>query len=383
MDWEYAQQHSSQQSDSNPSHMRYAYSQTTLTEVLHDTSLHRQSQDPSLYPPCESGRGARGRTDYRSLCSACRVVASRSPAACEPLKRGIQRQGFQVISRDTSRRITFRDFGREQTECSSDRRSEWFPVIGNAIYYGVKTGFNNAFIINNRTKEALIKNDPTSAEIIRPVLRGRDIQRYQAQWNGQWLIATFPALGLKIDKYPAVKEHLLSYGRRRLEQSGIRYPDGIRSRKRTSNAWFEIQDTCAYHSEFKREKLLWIDLTDQGRFAYDASDMFCVNSAYMMTGRSIKYLCALLNSTLVTWFMQKQALNSGMGTTRWVRFTVDRIPVPLVDARTERPLKQLVDDIIQATYNKLDSAALESDLNALVYDLYGVSNDEIRVIEGA
>ena len=106
--------------------------------------------------------------------------------------------------------------------CGTSRR-------GYAINYGIKTGFNDAFIIDNQTKDALIAEDPKSVEVIKPVLRGRDIQRYQAQWKGLWLIATFPALDLNIDDYPAVKRHLLSFGKRRLEQSGKRLPNGERS----------------------------------------------------------------------------------------------------------------------------------------------------------
>ena len=194
------------------------------------------------------------------------------------------------------------------------------------INYGIKTGYNKAFIIDNQTKEALVADDPKSAEILKPVLRGRDIQRYRAEWAGLWLIGTFPSIGLGIDDYPAIKKHLLSFGKQRLEQSGIRHCNGIRSRKKTGNAWFETQDTCAYHEHFRREKLFWIELTAQGRFAYNASEVFCMNSAYMMIGDSIKFLCAVLNSNLISWFMATIALNSGMGTTRWVRFTVDRIP---------------------------------------------------------
>ncbi len=250
---------------------------------------------------------------------------------------------------------------------------------GNAINYGIKTGFNEAFIIDNQTKDALIAEDPQSAEIIKPVLRGRDIQRYQAQWKGCWLIATFPALGLNIDDYPAVKRHLLSFGKQRLEQSGKRLPDGARSRKRTTNAWFEVQDTCAYHAEFVKEKLFWIDLTEEGRFAYDDGEMFCVNSAYMLTGSSLKYLCAILNSTPVTWFMQNSALNSGMGTTRWVRFTVERIPIPIIDIASQQPFVRVVGAIQDALRTGADTMTLESDLDSLVYDLYGLTADEIRV----
>ncbi|MXW79393.1 MAG: hypothetical protein F4Z57_10515, partial [Gemmatimonadetes bacterium] len=130
-----------------------------------------------------------------------------------------------------------------------------------AIYRGVLTGYNDAFVIDNDTKEALIAEDPRSADIIKPVLRGRDIQRYRAEWAKLWLIATFPTLVLNIDDYPAVKRHLLSFGKARLEQSGKTLPNGTKSRKKTVHAWYELQDTCAYHEVFKKEKLIWMDLT--------------------------------------------------------------------------------------------------------------------------
>ncbi len=264
---------------------------------------------------------------------------------------------------------------------------------GYAINYGIKTGFNDAFIIDNQTKDALITEDPRSAEIIKPVLRGRDIQRYQAHWKGMWLIATFPALALNIDDYPAVRKYLLTFGRERLEQSGKLLPngyvsrgrplpDGAHARKKTGHAWYEMQDTCAYHAEFTREKLFWIDLTDQGRFAYDDSELFCVNSAYMLTGNALKYLCAVLNSALITWFMQNSALNSGMGTARWVRFTVDRIPIPMLDVAAQQPFIRAVDEIHNASRMGTRTTALESDLDSLVYELYGLTEEEIGATTG-
>ena len=253
---------------------------------------------------------------------------------------------------------------------------------GYAIYRGITTGFNDAFIIDNQTKDALIAEDPRSAEIIKPVVRGRDIQRFQVNWKGLWLISTFPALGLSIDEYPAVRKHLLSFGKSRLEQSGRRLADGTKSRKKTSNAWYEMQDTCAYHAEFVKEKLFWIDLAEQGRFAYDDGEMFCVNSAYMMTGNSLKYLCAVLNSALVTWFMKNSALNSGMGTTRWVSFTVDRIPIPIIDIAGQQPFIRAVDAIHHALRAGTDTMVLESDLDSLVYELYGMTAGEILATVG-
>ena len=160
-----------------------------------------------------------------------------------------------------------------------------------AINYGIKTGYNAAFIIDNATKEELITEDPSSAEIIKPVLRGRDIQRYRVGWAGLWLITTFPSLQLDVDDYPAVKKHLLAFGKDRLAQSGKNLADGTKARKKTGNKWFETQDQIAYHEEFTRERLFWMDLTDRGRFAYAKETMYCNNTAYMISGNSYD-ICA-------------------------------------------------------------------------------------------
>ena len=252
-----------------------------------------------------------------------------------------------------------------------------------AINYGIKTGFNEAFIIDNRTKEALVAADPKSAEILKPVVRGRDIRRYKADWKGLWLIATFPAAGVSIDDYPAVKKHLLTFGRARLEQSGKRLPDGNRSRKKTNNAWYEIQDTCAYHADFAREKLFWMDLTDNGRFSYEDGERFCLNTVFMMTGQELKYHCAVLNSRLITWFMSHTALNSGMGVTRWIGHTVEQIPVPYAADDQRGPLIQQADRIIAAKAVEVgaDTSNSEDQIDRLVYQLYGLTDDEISAVD--
>ena len=91
------------------------------------------------------------------------------------------------------------------------------------IYRGILTGYNDAFIIDGNTREKLINKDVKSAEIIRPILRGRDVKRYSYQFADLYIIATFPSLHYDIDKYPAVKEYLLSYGIERLEQTGAKH----------------------------------------------------------------------------------------------------------------------------------------------------------------
>ncbi|MFQ3574492.1 MAG: Eco57I restriction-modification methylase domain-containing protein [Thermodesulfovibrionales bacterium] len=105
------------------------------------------------------------------------------------------------------------------------------------IYRGIVTGFNEAFIIDNETKERLCKEDPKSAEILKPILRSRDISRYSYKWAGLWVIATFPSFRLDIDNYPAIKNHLLKFGIKRLEQSGEK---GSRKRQEISGLRHKI-----------------------------------------------------------------------------------------------------------------------------------------------
>ena len=272
--------------------------------------------------------------------------------------------------------------GRNGPPASRDRVAA--TARGYAIYRGITTGLNEAFVVDNKTKEALVAEDPKSAEILKPVLRGRDIQRYQAQWQGLWLIATFPALDLSIDRYPAVKRHLLSFGKQRLEQSGKRLADGTtRARKKTGHAWFEMQDTCAYHAEFAKEKLFWMDMSPEGRFAYDDREILCNDKGFILLGQHLKYLCAILNSSLVTWLVRTSALTTGMGVLQWKKFTVERLPVPRIGGGEQRPFVELVDHIIEAkkAHAASDAEELERVIDRLVYDLYGLTSREISAVE--
>ena len=252
------------------------------------------------------------------------------------------------------------------------------------INRGILTGYNKAFIVDTATRDALVAADPRSAEIIKPILRGRDIRRYRARWAGKWLVTALPALQLDIEGYPAIKQYLASFGTERLEQSGRTLPDGTKARKRTSNQWFETQDAIAYYDEFAKEKLIWMDLTEHGRFAFDDRAMFCMDTTFLMTGNSLKYLCAVLNSVLATWFMRNTALTSGMGITRWKRFTVERIPIPKVATAEQHPFIRLVDSILEAKAANpdADTSEQEEEMDWLVYELYGLANEEVTAVEG-
>ena len=127
------------------------------------------------------------------------------------------------------------------------------------IYRGVLTGYNDAFIISTNKREEILANCQTedelqrTAELIRPILRGRDIKRYEYEWADLWIIATFPSRHYDIENYPAVKNYLFSIGIERLEQTGETYivnGKKIKARKKTCNEWFETQDSISYWEDF-------------------------------------------------------------------------------------------------------------------------------------
>ena len=125
-----------------------------------------------------------------------------------------------------------------------------------------------------------------------------------------------------------------------------------------------------------------MDLTEQGRFAYDTDGIFCLNTAFVMSGQSVKYLCALLNSKLITWFMGNTALNSGMGVTRWINASVETIPIPKIPAIERRPFIRLVDHILtaRATDPNADVSATEAEIDFRVHELYGLTATEVFAV---
>ncbi len=258
----------------------------------------------------------------------------------------------------------------EKMETAGTPLKEWDVSIN----YGIKTGLNDAFIIDGTTKKALIAADPKSAKILKPILRCRDIQRYKAQWARLWLIDThngydgIPAVN--IDNYPTIKNHLNRF-----------YPQ-LKKRQDKGKTLYNLRN-CAYHDEFAKEKLFWADLTEEGRFSYDKDKMFCADTVFMMSGQAIKYLCAILNSNLITRFMKNTALTSGMSVTRWKKFAVERLPIPNISPTEQRPFIKLVDRILtaKAANPKTDTTKQEAEIDRLVYELYGLTTKEIATVE--
>lgn len=262
------------------------------------------------------------------------------------------------------------------------------------INRGITTGYNKAFIIDDATRQVLVAADPKSAEIIKPLLRGKNIQRYQVQWPDSWLINIpwhFPlhldssikgsssqAEDLFKEQYPTIYQHLLSHkpglSSRNKSETGIRYE------------WYALQRWGAkYHEDFAKEKLVWITLANPGRFAYDDSGIYCEANTFMMTGKGIKYLCAVLNTKLICWYLQQIAPTSGMGTLLWKKVYVETIPIPQITGAKQLPFIRLVDSIMtaKAVNPPEDTGKLEAEIDQQVYALYGLTEKEIAAVESS
>lgn len=258
--------------------------------------------------------------------------------------------------------------------------SEW----NLSINYGIKTGFNDAFIVSIEKKDELIAADPKSAEIIRPILRGRDIKRYSYTFAGLWLIATFPSRQYNIDDYPAVKDYLLSFGMERLEQTGKKHSvNGIEviARKKTNNKWFETQDSISYWNDFAEQKIIWGNLCLSAQFAL-AEEGFFINAPSPMIVPGNKFVLAVLNSKLGDWYIRQLGVTRNGGYFEYKPMFVEQLPIPKLSEIEQSKFVDLVDKILLAKNHLEDSSTIEGELDALIYQLYGLDEDEIRYIQG-
>ena len=252
------------------------------------------------------------------------------------------------------------------------------------ICFGIKTGYNEAFIIDTAKRDELIAQDPKSAEIIKPILRGRDIQAYEVNWAGFWMIATFPALNINIDNYVAVKNHLLNFGKNRLEQSG-KTTNGIKARKMTNNKWFETQDQIAYHTEFKKEKIVWQRVTAKPMFCLVEPNIYIQDSmAFIITKQNVRYLIAVLNSKLIKVLVEMFVHKYGDSGYLLANQYVERLPVPMISAEEQESYIALVDKILAAKEkdSSADISQWQREIDNLVYELYGLTKEEIEMVEG-
>ena len=251
------------------------------------------------------------------------------------------------------------------------------------INFGIKTGFNDAFIIDSKIKDRLVLQDSKSAELIRPILRGRDISRYGYLFADKWLICTFPSREYNIDDYPAVKEYLLSFTKEKLEQSGKTYNINgtiIKSRKKTTNKWFETQDSISYWDEFSKQKIVWKRIGSLLKFAYDDSGSVTLDSTCIATGKNIKYLAAILNTTLGNYLFINSP-KTGTGDLIISVQAFEPIKIPQISENEMQKFEELYDCIKLCIDKGEDYSKYELELENKTYQLYDINDIERKYIE--
>ena len=258
-----------------------------------------------------------------------------------------------------------------------------------SINYGIKTGYNEAFIISGEKKDELIASDPKSAELIRPILRGRDIKRYNYTNPDLWLIFVpwhFPlendesivgpsmkAEELFSEQYPAIYQHLLSYkdrlSKRNKAETGIRYE------------WYALQRWGAkYRDDFSMQKVMYNDICQRLSFCLVPENVFCVNTVYFIKNNDhLKYLLAYLNTKIVDWYYRTLSVQLGEKAVRMFSIYVLKIPVPIVSIETEEAISSLVDCINTASESNTEQ--YEQQLEEIFYQIFDFDEDEISFLE--
>jgi hypothetical protein len=210
---------------------------------------------------------------------------------------------------------------------------------GTKPFRGVLTGFNEAFVIDGPTRERLIRLDPRSQEIIKPYLRGQDIDRWASDWAGQWMI--FARHGIDIDVYPAIKAHLAQF-RRALEPKPADWkptpaePEWS-GRKPGPYRWFEIQDSVSYFAEFAKPKIVYQEIQYYPRFSLELNGILSNNKTFFI-GTNDLWSLTSLNSSLLWWFNWRHLGHGKDEALNALGVKMEHVPIaPAVDYQTFVP----------------------------------------------
>jgi len=261
-----------------------------------------------------------------------------------------------------------------------------------SINYGIKTGFNKAFIITEQKRTEILANCANAVErkrtdeLIRPILRGRDIKRYSYTWANLYIIATFPALRIDIEMYPAVKRYLLSFGIGRLEQTGrthIINGERITARKKTCNKWFETQDQIGYWEDFSKPKILWAEtmrIRQKNnerfpRFSYCPEPIFTDKTCFMAIGDDLQFVLAFLNSKVGRYQISQTVAILDNGGYLMQKMYIEQYRIAKVCLTVRTRLLSLVEKLLNASATVAQEEA-ENEIDEIVFDAFGISKDE-------
>ena len=250
--------------------------------------------------------------------------------------------------------------------------------VDGSFYRGVVTGYDDAFIINESVRQQLMAEDSKSSELIKPVLRGRNLKKWKTESTGYYLI--FTRHGVDIEQYPAIKRYLSQY---RMDLQPKKNREQKRGRAMGSYKWYEIQANTAYYRDFDNPKIFYTETAKSLYGCYDATKTFGLKTTYFISTDDLSLL-AILNSLLFDWYARHkfQSLNDPWAGGRLIFKKVSMKDAPIAD-RTEAQkaaLSRLVEQIL-ADPNSNGVREIEQEIDALVYQLYGLTDAEIELIK--
>ena len=243
-------------------------------------------------------------------------------------------------------------------------------VVKGQFYRGIVTGLNQAFVIDEATRQRLVDEDPHSAEIIKPWLRGRDVKRWRVEWEHLYVIFTYH--GIDIQRYPAVLRHLQPF-RERLEARATS----------ANHAWYELQQPqMGMYPEFEKPKIVYPEFAARPTFAYDASAAYYVaNKLYVIPTEDLSLL-AILNSAVVAFLLPHMCSLIRGGYIEFRATHLGQVPIPEAPPLKRQVIEGLVQRLLDLRGEGSEAARLEQELNERVYRLFGLTEEEVRLIEG-
>jgi type I restriction-modification system DNA methylase subunit len=252
--------------------------------------------------------------------------------------------------------------------------------IGGKFYWGIKTGFNEAFIIDPTTRDRLIAEDAKSIEVIKPYLRGRDVKKYNWQFANLYII--FTRRGINIDNYPAIKNHLSKFKENLAPKTSETQTKG---RKAGTYKWYEIQDNLAYFAEFEKPKIIYPDIALHSKFAYDVTGKYLDATLFFIPTDNL-WLLALLNSKVAWYFFKSICAVLGDrdkgGRLRLKSIYVGQLPIANPNPEQRAKVERLVNKLIEQGPDAPGAAEWQREIDQVVYEIYGLTEEEIALVEG-
>jgi adenine-specific DNA-methyltransferase len=248
------------------------------------------------------------------------------------------------------------------------------------FYRGVLTGLNEAFVIDQATRDQLIQQDPNSADLLKPFLRGRDVKKWAAQPADLWLI--FTRRDVDIDAYPAIKQHLEQF-REKLEPkpkdwTGKTWP----GRKAGNYEWYHIQDQIGYWEEFEKPKIIIPAIEKDANYCVDTAGFFSNDKTSICVSEENWFLAAVLNSAPLFWVIQRVAATRQGGYYEFKPMYITDLPIPPATGQQKQELSDLAQQCAAATAagDTAQLQTLESRIDEIVCGLFGLTEEEREML---